>query len=391
MNTLFTSAVDLTPAEFALTSEKIAKINTRAAKRGFTGRFELKYERIVTKRQISIGLEIEEIKYRTEITGIAPSYNGWKFIARVDAIGDEFTLASVPGVTDIDRSAIKPNFCDHCSTTRYRKATYLVQNEETGETKNVGSTCIKDFLGWDASFSFISTEDVSEELFGSACNQDPTYTVETILATATVAIKAFGFVSVSRCREDQIPTKAHVGMILRDDFRTKEDLATYGPLTKLVPEAISKTDAIIDWIKSLDDQSEFTHNLKACVNAGEVTTRQIGILTYAPEGYARSIVKAVEKEQINKISATSEFIGGLGDKVEIVGTLQSIRYINGIYGTSTLYTVATERGLVKWFASSDVLGDEINRPIKLKGTVKKLGTYNDVKSTILTRCKEIAA
>jgi hypothetical protein len=44
----------------------------------------------------------------------------------------------------------------------------------------------------------------------------------------------------------------------------------------------------------------------------------------------------------------------------------------------------------KWFSSSRALGDEVTgKPVVIKGTVKGHELYNEVKQTMLTRCKVV--
>ena len=114
----------LTPTEYAATVERAAKINARATKRGFTGRLDIVgTEREVTKRD-SAGLSITSLVIDTEITGDAPCYNGWMFLAAVDTVetadGAAYVLRAAPGVqpSTLDRSALLPGQCQHCHTIR---------------------------------------------------------------------------------------------------------------------------------------------------------------------------------------------------------------------------------------------------------------------------------
>ena len=156
----------ITPAELALTVAKLDKINARAAKRGWTGRVTLEATPTTITRTVGGitidgvnlgGLTIEEEAFEVELGGDAPSYNGWSFLATLD--WDEhagLVTRCAPGVeVVVDRDALVAGWCDHCRTTRTRKATYLVRNEETGVQLQVGSSCIKDFLGWTGSVCFI--------------------------------------------------------------------------------------------------------------------------------------------------------------------------------------------------------------------------------------------
>jgi hypothetical protein len=79
----------------------------------------------------------------------------------------------------------------------------------------------------------------------------------------------------------------------------------------------------------------------------------------------------------------------VGDKITIQATVKAIRFIDGDYGVSTLYSLETEDHMsVKWFASRSALGTECDgKVLTLTGTIKKCDEYKGVKSTTLTRVK----
>ncbi len=90
------------------------------------------------------------------IAGPNPVLAGWEFVATLQHLRDEETgkainlLRSRPSfegkIPDSFKTAESTN-CDHCGQRRFRNDTYLVRNVTTGAWKQIGSTCIKDFLG----------------------------------------------------------------------------------------------------------------------------------------------------------------------------------------------------------------------------------------------------
>lgn len=391
--------VRLTPTEFALTCDKVAKINERAAKRGFTGRVVITGERLVVTSTDALGFEVTEVFIDAEISGDAPSYNGWTFLARVDALGDSFTLATAPGVEYVDRSQVRPGHCDHCAASRARRNTYLVRNDETGEIKNVGSTCIKDFLGWTGSFVFISEDEVTTQAEGFAGSGERTFSVDTVLAYAYAATRAFGFVSTTAYDGSSTRNRVALGLgLYRPNKKEEADLAL---LREYAAEAGEKAKTIRDFIASdaFDGQSTYVGNLKACVAADAITIRQFGILVSAPQAYTRFLETEAERTArearwaAEKAATTaSDYIAEVGTKkVRVEGTISAIRYIDGDYGTTVLYTITTPEGnLVKWFASREALGEKEGVEVAIEGTVKAHDEYKGTKSTVLTRCKAVA-
>lgn len=389
--------VNLTPAEYAATKAKIDKINARAAKRGFTGRFEITGKRVevTSTNDVVPGFEVTCVMYKTTITGAAPRYNGWTFLARVDAIGDTFTLATAGGVEHIDREFIRPRHCDHCKSNRARKTTYLVVNHD-GEIMNVGSTCIKDFLGWDGNFVFISQKDVEEDLFGRGHGAgEQVWTVDSVLAAAHAATRAFGWKPSGFGWSTAQVVRLLIGAV-RPTEAEREALVEIQPF---VQEARERAAIIKAWVLSDDfaGSSTYVDNLKAAASVAEVGPRQIGLLASAPNAYARHLETAAERAareaawDAEKAARTrSVFLGQPGDRIEFKGTISAIRYLPNNFGTTVLYTIATAEGnLVKWFASREALGDAEGVEVHLVGTVKDHDEYQGQKSTIVTRCKPV--
>lgn len=134
----------------AMVEEKIAKLNKRAIKLGM--------DPIVLEWDRPIISDNDQMLFPVELTGpLTVSFAGWQFVATlqhlptgeniVRCISDEFVIP-----VDYHNSG---SACQHCNTNRYRRDTYVVRHEN-GEYKQVGSTCIKDFLAvtWKVERSF---------------------------------------------------------------------------------------------------------------------------------------------------------------------------------------------------------------------------------------------
>jgi len=77
--------------------------------------------------------------------------NGWAFAAMLDhELGEDNTIVrAVPGVVLPTEWHHRNNSCDHCKRSQVRKQTFVCMNESDGRLVQVGSTCIRDFLGTD--------------------------------------------------------------------------------------------------------------------------------------------------------------------------------------------------------------------------------------------------
>lgn len=81
----------------------------------------------------------------------------------------------------------------------------------------------------------------------------------------------------------------------------------------------------------------------------------------------------------------SEYVGEVGDRLEIVVTVDKAVELNGYYGRSTMHIMHDYEGnTIVWTTSAKNLvpGNEYT----LRGTIKAHNTYKNEKQTILTRC-----
>lgn len=387
-------------AELAATREKFAKIAARATKRGFTGGLELEVTGPFEETHVGefTGIETTEVFYRVKVTGSAPSYGGWTFLGRVEATDSGKPIIFLaPGVDEADFTGVRPGECDHCGHNRRRKTTVLVANTETGERKNVGTTCLKDFLGWSANPVLIWADDVNDQMDSWGREHwSPSWTPETVVAVAWAATKAFGYV---RSGFDG----STVG-IVRSALHpiTKADREIAAKLRPLADEATERAGIVLDFIRSdeFSGPSTYVSNLKSLVDEQYVTGQYLGFLASAPQAYLRHLETADERaakqaqwDAEKAAKASSQWFGTAKDKVTLDVTIVSIRWVENNYtgGSKPKYTLRTAEGnLVTWWASSAALGeDNEGTQMKVVATVKDHEEWQGQKSTIVTHVKMI--
>lgn len=115
------------------------------------------------------------------------------------------------------------------------------------------------------------------------------------------------------------------------------------------------------------------------------------------EREAREAREKAEREakeaKIKAMKAISQYVGQIGDKVEIKGTYVRTgsweqRSFSG-YGTDTMYvhTFKDSDGNVFTWKTQKGLSMEYGVMVNVKGTIKNHSEYKDEKQTELTRCK----
>ena len=387
----------LSPAEFYATREKLEKLNKRAAKRGFTGRLDVTYTKRERKIRDDLGFTRTIVIFDTLITGTPAKYDGWTFVASIDKLDKGFIINGAPGADadSIDPDTIKAGHCDHCQTVRNRKSIFIIDNDD-GRRLQVGSTCIKDFLGWNTSPVFYGENDLADDfddgfgIFGGY--REHVYDVPTIIAYAWAVTAIFGFV---RADEPTTTTKDRLRVALRGpkvtDYGWDQD--SIDRLHALAGEADDRVKEIIDFIKGDEFAGDngYVTNLKVLVNEEYADQKYFGLLASAPNALTRYREQQAAREarEAENAEMVNEYIGQPKERLELTVTVRAIRFINGNYGTTTLYTFITEdKRLVKWFASGCPLGEDVEgETYRLVGTVKKHDEYQGQKSTVLTRCK----
>lgn len=380
-------------AEYEATVDKVAKINARAIKRGFTGRLEVVATQVEVKTKDLYGMRRTEVFYDTDITGEAPKYAGWEFLAILDwDTASDLIVRAAPGVENIDRSLLTRDQCDHCGTHRQRKNIYLVRNVETGLQVQVGSSCIKDFLGHDTNIVFLDRDGVEAmaDLGSYGLGAPDTFGTQYVLAIAWALIKLDGFRPANSFGST---TKGDVLDVLTPPRNmTPDRRAELARIRDLAHEAMDRAQECLAWVLSDDfkGDSDYVTNLKVIAASDHVGLGGVGLLASAPQTWARWQEKTLIKET-EKLP--SNWVGAVGDKLTFTATIKSIRHIPGDYGTKTLYTMRTEAGdIVKWFCSGrNDLGDQVGRQVTFKATVKAHDTFRDIKETLVTRAKEVKA
>jgi hypothetical protein len=386
--------------DIAPTIAKLERINARAVKQGLTGRYAYRLgeeHREPVYDDEDARMVINGVPHRLEggqpvpcqllhtkvtrefiVDGIAPKMAGWSFIATLSWDGETLVTRTVPGFDGrIDACSVRPGDCDHCHTIRQRYDTYLVERE-TGERKQVGSSCIKDFLGHPFQPSWLSSGgdlDTMEESFGRG-------RAYLDAQTEDVLTEAHGWISRDKA---EIEHRNPSSWLLRDLLFSTSPEARKAR-QKLAPADDHRALAakVREWARGVDDtSSEYLANIKRLAGAEVITERNAGMLGSAVAAYNREMQARAEREA----RPASQWMGQPKDKITVQATVRSDTPVEGDWGIRHRYGFLTREGnWVTWWASSSQ-GLEVGREVTLTGTVKGHEEYREVKSTVLTRCK----
>lgn len=394
----------LTRAEYAASRAKVDKINARAARRGWTGRISLTGTRETLRNTGSpppfpdrpYGAEV--VMVRAAIDGEAPCYGGWRFLAALDgrptADGDDvvWIVRCAPGVSDelVDRSRLRQGWCDHCRTARpNRRHTYLVVYTETGELKQVGSTCIKDFTGWSGAPVFIADTTFDDELGGLGRRPDE-FTPVCVVAVAAVAVEAAGWVPRAAYGSGRYPTADLIADYLIGTGRPAE--AAQELLEPHLEAGHQLAPVIVDTLGAAwADRTGYEGNIAAALRAATAGVKEFGLLASTVTAYHRhlgDLKQAAQQEQ----AVERRWLGAVGDKVQITGVVRTALTVDGYAYNTTQRLVVVDAGptLAKLYSSARwAYAVDAGDTVTIAATVKAHNTWQDQQQTVLTRAKRL--
>lgn len=420
MNTVQTRVLD--KSDYAIVHEAVTKANRKAEKLGQPGFVltsapapdrEIRVEDPFNPGGWKVIGTVEQVE--VTVTGTPPRIAGWTFVATLewDVVSHEVVIKKIDGL-DIDLTNARPQaeWCDHCNSRRLRTNTYLLVHD-SGEFKQVGSTCLREFLGVEVHLNLLGFNPYAGIEDKSPINRPTRLATLAVFRDVLAITRAFGWVSAGAAYADNSKTSTKERLTAAYFDRSSKGLGE--DTRKGAAEHIREDDeetakAILEWVRTVVDNSEYVANLKAACAATEVreidanttvsidtfAVTNLGLVVSAPYAYQRYTERQAARAAENTSTAHSEFQGTVKERLRGLHlTVKSTRYIDGDFGTSLLVVLADEKGnAFKWFATSWPQSLEtVGATVVLDGTVKKHEIYNDRKSTVLTRCtvKEVVA
>lgn len=335
-----------------------------------------------------------------EAEGIA-KVNGWRFVATVEHTEKGNIINKAFDIEVPERYYTSSSVCEHCNSKRYRKDTYLVMNEETGEFKQVGKSCLKDFTGGMSAEGVAQYTALFEELIeGEApCGSrgESYYPVKEFLMYVAETIKHFGYV---RTQDSGYSTRdrafAYYKLENGGRFFEKEEERLREEMQSVSFDAsnnVEFAEKALEWLNSQEESNNYMHNLKTACSLEYTSYRNLGILTSLYPTYNRELEYQAEKAEQERQRAleqasvqNSTHIGNVGDRIEIaVHSIDCVTSWETQYGVTRIYKIVDTNGNVYTWKTSNFIEEE--KVSKVKGTVKSHNEYRGIKQTEITRCK----
>ena len=270
--------------------------------------------------------------------------------------------------------------CDHCKSNRARKYTVLLYNEEKDEYIQVGKSCCKDYLGRDmadyASYlSFYSNvEEELKDMLTGLTHYTPCFKFEDIILQTLERVKRFGYISKSKAYDTgSISTATAVFCA----FNGREIDGMAFDIYEVSQQSKEDYVAILAWLESLTDDADYNYNIKLLSTLNFIENKNLGLVVSVVGSWMRDTVK----KECQKTSALSNYVGEIGEKLNIVGTPVCVHSYLTDYGWTYIYKLTVGDDIIIW-KTGKVL-EEVEMTIK--ATVKEHSEYNGVKQTVITR------
>lgn len=277
--------------------------------------------------------------------------------------------------------------CEYCGKNRKRTATYVVEHLDTHELKQVGSNCLRDFLGIDPHATLRLAEylrDLDEELARGGSGTGTSDLVEDFLLHACTVIRENGWSKA----DSERPSKLQASDNLYYWRNSKHDKWGVPLWVEPTDEDREHSAAALAWARDeLEAVTEFDHNLKVAASATVLTHRIAGTLAYLPVAYSRHIEKEIERREEKTAAAQSEYQGEIGKPIELTARVFKVFECESTFGATYITILRDEAGnAYKWFGSYELERDHVYTG---RWSVKAHELYKEQKQTVITRPRNL--
>lgn len=371
--------------------KQMARLARKASKLGIEAPSYTMGESVIVDRStVTEGGQTHNYKVEiipTTVTSSVVKYAGWTFVAALQHLAEGETL--LRATSDIELPVayrMAGPVCDHCKRDRKRRDTYVVCSD-AGEFKQIGRSCIADFLGHKTPeqlamlAEFVADSMGHDDYCAGGDNEEIADTLG-FMSTVMTLVRIHGFAGKKVAEETGRWTTAMEAfeVLFGRGEKTRE-------LRKMVEEAaipadLEKAQLAIDWILNLEgDLNDFLHNVRAVVRVGGIKARTKGYAAALSVAYARAMDEIRERAT----RPESKHVGEIGQRLVFAATVHKIVAMESQFGTTHLHIMSDADGNdLKWFGSS-TLGEE-GATVTFKGTVKAHDDYKGRAQTVISRC-----
>lgn len=390
---------------FERLEKKLKTIQNKCLKYGNNFSFSIKGEEFRKERIEDTDIFVIRKYIIIDVEGEA-KVDGWEFVGSIEHTGieDGNIIKSLKDVEIPERFYSTECVCEHCNTNRVRRNTFLIRNTETGEFKQIGKACLRDYtngLSAEMAAQFANAYEACQSANDDFGFRPRAYfPVKDILTYASEIIGKMGY---AKSEQEENSTKNlvrihycfdhHSDAWALADFEEKKvrDQRDSLAFNFKSDEAIAEAESALEWILNADSSqfhSNFLHNLRAIAKNDYVSISNIGILVALIPTYQREIEKQKAIEERQKQESISEFIGNVGDRISVnVVSADVVTYWETDFGTTYFNKLVDVDGNIYiWKSSKSSVCTDIIGICKM--TVKAHQEYNGAKQTEVQRVQK---
>ena len=318
------------------------------------------------------------------LTGRAPVLAGWSLVAIVEHREGQATLRPVSEFAEgLAISKFAAPRCEHCCVRRRRVETFIVVRPESGEIRQVGSGCLRDFLGGhdpdrmcrQAEYMALARAAVADADRSTARSGDSgakELPLEAFAACAAHVVRAHGWVSAERARRSSSTASADLALQV---FETAPE-APDGADRALATGALRWAQALL---AARPELTGFERDALSVVSDGSVLTRRERGLVCALIAFYRSR------------RARSRHVGSPGMSVDATVLVERVvERASARHGTVRRCELldADVNRLVWWQTQGTPLHE--GDVLVLRGRVERHTRFGTTAVTVLAHCRRLA-
>lgn len=340
--------------------------------------------------------------YIVDVSGTALISNKWRFVAVLEHQDHGNIIKKSPDAIDIEipeRYYTSDSICEHCNSNRRRRNTYILQNTETGEFKQVGKSCLMDFTAGMSAERVTNYISLYDEIIQGEEPCEGSHRVKYIDVTTALlyileTVNKFGYVKADGDRStkeralEYYLVENEKNSFLFEVRRSLEREMENVSFRADTEENRKKINDVITWILDQEENNDWIHNLKSLCKGKYVTFSNFGILASLIPCYNRAMEKKARIEREKESSKGSQHIGNIKDRITV--EIQNSKIVTSWeteFGVTVIHKIVDIDGNVYTWKTSKAIDENAK---KIVGTVKAHNEYNGVKQTELTRCRIVA-
>lgn len=320
------------------------------------------------------------------------SYGGWKIIGQFNHQYPKVILNKLSDNINpcfIQRfEAENVSWCQHCDKKINRNNTYVIENEETHTQMLIGSSCMHHYVPHQKSVDAVMAYYLSVQDVFAGGDDDEEYGlqwVEKYCDTHTYLRQVFQVLMIGLDKKSD-----EFGQVLGHLTSGTAPKESTSELAHLVRKAREfKEDAESEmyhmklFIAALSEDNEFNVRLKRMCEPGYHLIKDCNTVCWGAVKYYQYIHRPRKARSAQTIWVASE-----GDILELPVKFDKRVFLFGNqFGDTYLYSFKTAEGNIITWKTSYIDTEFLEGDMVIRGRVKELTEFRDVKQTQITRAK----